>query len=275
MNGDSFNSGNLIRTVSRTFFLFSYLVLLATISIILPSAILWSIFLKCLSKGIVILQASSFRWLLSLKAQVIVWLPDISPLMRNKHENGEKKDLAEMPKSKRTACGDQPTFVALEQKLVDWILNCALMQVIITHTAIWIKVPNLLKMLEFTLKKSAKFAASSGWYNRFMSRHNLCIKTWTKLVQKLPSQLENKVAAFQGHVIQLRKKYDFDLSQIGNMDETLISFDMPANYTIEVESKQLRQKYRSWKMPFYGSFKLHGWWKQVASNGNILEENAV
>ena len=63
MNGDSFNSGNLIKNESWTFFLFScYLVLLllATISIILASTILSTIFLKCLAKGIVILQVIAF-----------------------------------------------------------------------------------------------------------------------------------------------------------------------------------------------------------------------
>ena len=33
----------------------------------------------------------------------------------------------------------------------------------------------------------------------------------------------------------LEKKCDFDLSQIGNMDEIPVLFDMPANYTVDVK----------------------------------------
>ena len=111
--------------VSHIFLFSNYLVLflLAMISIILASRILSTIFLKYPAKGIII--TASFKWLLSLKAQIIVWLPDISLLTRNKYENGEKKqkDLAEMPKSKNAAPGDRLTFVAWEEKLVDRILE--------------------------------------------------------------------------------------------------------------------------------------------------------
>ena len=94
---------------------------------------------------------------------------------------------------------------------------------------------NLMKMPEFALKKPANFVVSSSWCNWFMNLHNLCLRACTRLAQKLTSQVENKVGAFQQHIIQLRKKYDFDLSQIGNLDETPVSFSMPANYTIDVK----------------------------------------
>ena len=48
----------------------------------------------------------------------------------------KQKDLAEMPKSKKAACGSWPMFVALEEKLMDWILKSQINGVIITRTAI-------------------------------------------------------------------------------------------------------------------------------------------
>ena len=61
-----------------------------------------------------------------------------------------------------------------------------------------------------------------------MSRHKFCMRARTKFTQKLPSQLEDKVNVFLWYIIQMCKKHDFDLSQIGIMDETPVSFDLPS-----------------------------------------------
>ena len=55
----------------------------------------------------------------------------------------------------------------------------------------------------------------------------------TKHAQKLPSQLKDKEEVFQGYIIQEHKKHDFDLSQIGNVDETPVSFDLLLNYRVD------------------------------------------
>ena len=64
-------------------------------------------------------------------------------------------------------------------------------------------------------------------------------KTWTclapknKIAQKLPDDLEEKIVSFHKLVLNLRKEHQFDLNQIGNMDETPLCFDSPPNRTIE------------------------------------------
>ena len=103
----------------------------------------------------------------------------------------------------------------------------------ITCTAICIRALKLIKTQEFAEKKPSDFVASVGWRTRFMSRHKFCVSARTKLAQKLPSQLEDKVEVFQRYIIQVCKRHEFDLSQIGNMDETPISFDLPSNYTVD------------------------------------------
>ncbi|MCG7877729.1 MAG: hypothetical protein N0C90_15530 [Candidatus Thiodiazotropha endolucinida] len=55
------------------------------------------------------------------------------------------------------------------------------------------------------------------------------------IAQKLPSDVDNKVQSFHSFVINERKKVEFDLSQIGNMDETPMFFDMPGNRTVDVK----------------------------------------
>ncbi|KAG8175457.1 hypothetical protein JTE90_004150 [Oedothorax gibbosus] len=64
-----------------------------------------------------------------------------------------------------------------------------------------------------------------------MERHGLTLQQRTKIAQKLPKQLEEKIVAFQKKVINLRKENNFELSQIGNMDETDMTFDISINRT--------------------------------------------
>lgn len=141
--------------------------------------------------------------------------------------------LSEMPKSKKAARGQRPRFHALEERLAAWITDKRVNGLIITRTAIRIRALNLMKMPEFAQKAPKDFVASAGWCDRFMRRNNFTVRARTKLAQKLPSELEDKVEAFQRHVIRLRKEKNFDLSHIGNMDETPVFFDLPSNYTVD------------------------------------------
>lgn len=86
-----------------------------------------------------------------------------------------------------------------------------------------------------------EFKASRGWVERFMRRNNFSLRRRTSICQKLPADFEEKLVAYQRHVIALRKETDFLLGQIGNADETPIWFDLPANYTVhDVGDKQVR-----------------------------------
>jgi hypothetical protein len=66
-----------------------------------------------------------------------------------------------------------------------------------------------------------------------MRRNGLSSRRRTSLCQKLPSDFEEKLLAFQKHVIGLRKANNYLLSQTGNADETPVYFDMPSNYTVD------------------------------------------
>ena len=76
------------------------------------------------------------------------------------------------------------------------------------------------------------FIASAGWCTRFMNRNGLCLRQRTKISQKLPKDLEEKIDSFQKFIIKQRKETTFELNQIGNMDETPMTFDLPSNRTV-------------------------------------------
>ena len=65
-----------------------------------------------------------------------------------------------------------------------------------------------------------------------MRRNNLALQQKTKIAQKLPSEYEDKILSFQTYVISQRKKHDFPLHMIGNMDETPMFFYMPSSTTV-------------------------------------------
>ena len=82
------------------------------------------------------------------------------------------------------------------------------------------------------------FKASDGWCTRFFARSGLTLRQRTHIAQKLPKDVDFKVEEFHKFVIDERKKFEFCLSQIGNMDETPMYFDMPGNKTVDFKGSK-------------------------------------
>lgn len=66
-----------------------------------------------------------------------------------------------------------------------------------------------------------------------MCHNGFCLQRRTSLCQHLPSSFTKKFIAFQQYVIGLHKGHDYLLSQMGNADDTPVSFDEPSNNIIE------------------------------------------
>ena len=64
------------------------------------------------------------------------------------------------------------------------------------------------------------FSDTKNWCSRFMEGKNFVLRQKNKIAQKLPADLEDKITNFHKYIIGLRKKYNYPLNQIGNMDET-------------------------------------------------------
>jgi len=79
---------------------------------------------------------------------------------------------------------------------------------------------------------AASFKASYGWACRFMERNDLTVCRRTTLAQRLPTDHDVKLLEFQQFIIQLRRQHGYDLSQIGNADQTPLMFDLPYERTV-------------------------------------------
>ena len=77
------------------------------------------------------------------------------------------------------------------------------------------------------------FKASNRWMFAFMKRFNLSQWQCTKISQKLLSQTNELLKNFQNFIIRLKTEKSFELSNILNMDETPVWFDMAGNFTID------------------------------------------
>jgi len=141
----------------------------------------------------------------------------------------KKESILEMPRAKRTCRHGLAKYPELEKELLEWITDQRSNGYIISLVQIQLQALKLNKKLN----TDQDFKASIHWVQRFMKRHGLCIRQKTKISQKLPADLDEKLVAFHSFVLKQRKLYDFELSQIGNMDETPMSFDLPRNRTVD------------------------------------------
>src|SRR6218665_1265677 len=145
-----------------------------------------------------------------------------------------KETLSGMPFAKRARRGNVSSFPELEVELNEWILCQRQDGYIVTRDSIRLRAVQLKKTDKYkNLPGMATFLASSGWCSRFMERHSLTLRQRTKIAQKLPAVLEEKIDSFHRFVIKHRKQHEYDLSQIGNMDETPMTFDLPSNRTVD------------------------------------------
>jgi DDE superfamily endonuclease len=66
-----------------------------------------------------------------------------------------------------------------------------------------------------------------------MSRHKLSNRRKTTIAQRLSEDYVEQQSEFLSFVLYLRKEHNYPLSLIGNMDETLMAFNLPSNMTVE------------------------------------------
>ena len=82
------------------------------------------------------------------------------------------------------------------------------------------------------------FKASRGWYEKWKRRHSVSMQKKTTLAQQLPTNLEENIVRFHHFIIAARKRSNYPLSCIYNMDETPMHFELPLNRTLEFSGSQ-------------------------------------
>ena len=92
------------------------------------------------------------------------------------------------------------------------------------------------KMVVIPVKPT--FKASDGWVQKFMQRHNLVLRARTSMAQKLPADLESRIAAFRQQLQSIRMRTDVDYNMLGNMDEMPVYFDIVPGKTIEIKGEK-------------------------------------
>ena len=134
-------------------------------------------------------------------------------------------DLAEMPRAKKARRGRKSSFLQEERELKDLICDHRQQGYVVTWGTIRMKAKQIIN--------DKSFLASAGWCTRFMWRNKLALQQKTKICQRLPADLKKKITSFQCFVIHQRLRHSYPLSQIGNMDEAPVFFDLPSNRTVD------------------------------------------
>ena len=83
-----------------------------------------------------------------------------------------------------------------------------------------------------------EFRSSADCCYAFMRRNNLSIRRRTLISQKLPENYEDKLVEFQRFIIKQQKQHNSELSQIGNADQTLLTFDLPSATTVALKGSK-------------------------------------
>ena len=108
-------------------------------------------------------------------------------------------ELRKMPKTKCARRGDKAHWPELEDEVTDWVMENRQNGFPITRNAIIIYA---LKWAKKNPEKSQNFKATNSWCARFMERKDLVMRQKTKIAQKLPAELDEKVISFQRYVIK-------------------------------------------------------------------------
>ena len=136
-----------------------------------------------------------------------------------------KAELESLPKSRSThRVGVRPRWPELEEKIHKWVLEKRTNGIGLSGTMIRLKAKS---MARENPDLAIGFTGCTSWLYRFMDRKNLTIRCRTKIAQRLPDDYEEKIVQFQKMIINMRKQGVDEMSQIGNIDETPMNFDMP------------------------------------------------
>ena len=87
-------------------------------------------------------------------------------------------------------------------------------------------------------QQMSNFQATNSWCTRFLRRRNFVLRQKTKIAQKLPEDLEEKITSFHRLVIKGHKETNYGLVHVGNMDETPVWFDMPSARTVNTQGEK-------------------------------------
>lgn len=87
------------------------------------------------------------------------------------------------------------------------------------------------RRLAILLRLSPTFKASSMFIRRWKKRHNITLRRGTNSAQTRPQDNDEILLEFSNMIMQLRLQHQYPADRIINVDETMIRFDTPSNYS--------------------------------------------
>jgi len=120
-------------------------------------------------------------------------------LVRDWQKQVEK--LKCLPKNKCSNRGKPSQWPELEEKLLHWFEVQRQSGYIVTRNMVVIKAKAVAAELQIT-----GFLASNCWCTKLLLRKNLALQQKTKIAQKHPEDLDQKITSFHSFVIKSRKE---------------------------------------------------------------------
>ncbi|CAG8644538.1 10171_t:CDS:2 [Paraglomus occultum] len=150
---------------------------------------------------------------------------------RKKEEELKKANM----RSRRVGSGKEAAYPLAEDALKEWIVDLRNRGIGVTSSIIKSKMTEFLSysFSEQYPNAAQDFKASDSWFNLFLRRHNFSLRRRTKIGQKLPQEIQQKVANFHEFIKNIRLQNNFDPTRIINLDETPVFFDMVGALTID------------------------------------------
>ena len=84
-------------------------------------------------------------------------------------------------------------------------------------------------------KVFAGMVFSNGWFSAFLKRKHLTLRQSTKRAQTLPEDYKDKIISWLQFNRHTQAKFNFELSEIADMDQTPISFEFLDNRTYDTK----------------------------------------
>lgn len=141
----------------------------------------------------------------------------------------KKSEIKASPLIKRTKRCRVEKWPNVETELNKWIL----LQRSLGRSVSTVSVGLQARLIASNMKIDG-FTGYPSWCYRFMKRNHLSVRAKTTVGQQLPEEWEVKAKEFQKFVDKIIKEEDLLATEVINMDEIALSFDMVPNRTVNL-----------------------------------------
>ncbi|KAM4860750.1 pogo transposable element with KRAB domain [Thomomys bottae] len=126
-------------------------------------------------------------------------------------------------------------FALVDQRVAEYVRYMQAKGDPITREAVQLKALEIAQEMNIPEKG---FKASLSWCRRMMRRYDLSLRHKVPVPQHLPEDLTEKLVTYQRTVLALRRTHDYEVTQMGNADETPICLEVPSRVTVDNQGEK-------------------------------------